>query len=290
MDIHLQCSSSMSLRLVDILHIEDRLSKLKLPPGSSSPSIPKGIDSQVVATPDQREEMPSPSSPSVPLLPNRDNNPSTPSGAFHSKRSNPSSSIACLSSIRPSTLLHHSSFQDIPYANSIMEDSTLNLLSPGVVEFQTNSLSETPMVARQIRNSRVERKLSFISNTSTSSKDNANDSGTGFDQLSKAQIILHTSEEKHPLMLQLSKGIPKSYSTGRFKNLFKHHTQGHTLILTTKSNIYEWAEVFRPHHTISLLVYSESLAKRRRMGVHKLSSYDVVIATYDGEYELFLFE
>ena len=62
---------------------------------------------------------------------------------------------------------------------------------------------------------------------------------------------------------------------------FRHHVPGNLLIVTHKSGCEEWAAYFRAQPHTSLLIYSEPLAKRRRMGIEKIANYDVVIVTFD---------
>ena len=53
------------------------------------------------------------------------------------------------------------------------------------------------------------------------------------------------------------------------------------LIVTTKAHVEEWATYIRATPWPRLLLYTDTLAKRRKMGAHNISQFDVVITTFD---------
>ena len=53
------------------------------------------------------------------------------------------------------------------------------------------------------------------------------------------------------------------------------------LIVTVKSQIEEWARHIRSLPEPRLLVYTDTLAKRRKCGAHNVAQYDVVITTFE---------
>ena len=278
MNLFLLCSSSASLHLADMLCIEDRLRRIladsEADDSSSSSSIPhageddpsrlRGRTSSSTLSP----HIPAAADALPPPLP------------LHSQTED-GTSPDCLSTIHPQSPSYQEDVSDSPAIPTLLSPEDINLAP------ENYPYGKTPMIARRIRNTRIERKLSFVANNSKSHESavSTNHMFGHLDVGGSVRFIQHASEQKHRLMPAVARWVTESVRRRGSRMLFKHHSQGHTLILTTKPYIEDWAEIFRSLPQISLLVYNENLAKRRRLGVHKISSYDVVIATFDGEFQ-----
>ena len=53
------------------------------------------------------------------------------------------------------------------------------------------------------------------------------------------------------------------------------------LIVAPRGEVEAWARIIRGLALPRLCVYTDTLAKRRKIGAHSLSQYDVVITTFD---------
>jgi hypothetical protein len=62
---------------------------------------------------------------------------------------------------------------------------------------------------------------------------------------------------------------------------FKAQAEGKLLIVTSKAMVESWADCCRSDLKIKLLLYTSSLADRRRLGLHSIGRHDVVITTFD---------
>ena len=56
---------------------------------------------------------------------------------------------------------------------------------------------------------------------------------------------------------------------------------GRTLIVTARNRIDEWAGRLRDTTGLKLLVYTEGIATRRKLGAHSLTQFDTVLTTFD---------
>ena len=53
------------------------------------------------------------------------------------------------------------------------------------------------------------------------------------------------------------------------------------LIVTSKNEIESWANLVRQNLHLKLLVYTDTLAKRRQLGCYHIIQHDVIITTFD---------
>jgi hypothetical protein len=144
-------------------------------------------------------------------------------------------------------------------------------------------VGKTPGLVRHIRRTRIERKLSFHSyKPSCGSSDS--DIGRWLQRPSNViSMITYSSESQIVTQDAVFSCLLTSIAPASEKSLYRHHLDGYTLIVTSKANVDRWADQVRSQPNVSLLVYTEGLAKRRKLGVHRLSAYNVVIVTFDGE-------
>ena len=65
------------------------------------------------------------------------------------------------------------------------------------------------------------------------------------------------------------------------RNLSSLVPSGGMLIVALKDQVEVWASEIRDLSHSRLLLYTDTLAKRRQIGAHNLAQYDVVITTFD---------
>lgn len=56
---------------------------------------------------------------------------------------------------------------------------------------------------------------------------------------------------------------------------------GNLLIVTSKTQVEFWASRVRSDLNLRLLVYTDSLQKRKQIGSHGIQRHDVIITTFD---------
>lgn len=173
-------------------------------------------------------------------------------------------------------------------ASTIIEPSihhSTSAESPEYDEFVQNNAGPTPALVRHFRNARIEQRLSFHAIGTAAAAARADKSDlTAWLKRNKnngVSIISYSYRHRLALIRVISNYLAAPKPLNKGFNAFKYHTPGNILIVTSKANIEQWAELFRPIPHISILLYNESLAKRRKMGVLKVSSFNVTIVTFE---------
>ena len=56
---------------------------------------------------------------------------------------------------------------------------------------------------------------------------------------------------------------------------------GGTLVICSKQRLKEWDQMIRHYPILKYYCYTESLSKRRKLGVHRLLMFDIILTTFD---------
>ena len=91
----------------------------------------------------------------------------------------------------------------------------------------------------------------------------------------------HTRTASVATIVDYSLSASETYSTPLWSQQKHLITSGALLIVTQKAHVEEWAGLIRDLPWPRLMVYTETLAKRRKLGAHNLAQHDVVITTFD---------
>lgn len=157
------------------------------------------------------------------------------------------------------------------------------IVSPDADDFEPDDCA-TPSLVRSMRGMKIDRKLSFEGSERSLFKDADRSSlGAWLDRdCNGVSIVAHREDERKAVVRTIARQLSSRTGLGVAPpDVFKYHVPGNVVVVTSKAQLEDWADAVRALPDVSLLIYSESLAKRRRMGVRRVSAFDVTLVTFD---------